>query len=553
MELSPEIPPESEAARAADMLLQGYPGPALRLSGERIVASNAAAAPLMYNLAKWWPDVELWLQKVLEQGPRGPIVVRFQNDSAPMAMEWTASLFPDHQTVLLGRNVTVHETLATVLSESRERFRDIVELSSDLAWETNSEGCFTYIAGGRSLGYMPEELIGKRARDFVARRPMESVQQFETRVLLDASEVLFKRADGSVARIAITAVPLKTPSGQWRGARGICHDVTHQVEQREELDKAQRRDRMIAKFVRSLRDVQQAGSALEQAATEIQGAMQAMGCRIYAADTAGDLRFVAEAGMAPPEVVNSYNRRLQEIGRKALHEDMGSNLVMGTGTWSGARLNGAIWVWRASEGRADFSWSEIDQQLLCEVADHLGVALAQFDYQERLRVMSECDPLTGLLNRRTFVERLTERAGTASPQPSALFYLDLDNFKAVNDSHGHQRGDIVIKRLGDILRHIARPGDLAGRMGGDEFVMWLNGVDTKAAEDIAKRLIEGGAAMRDLSASPDKPLGISVGITVLEPGLTRRATTLIELADGAMYKAKQSGKSNWSFAREMKF
>lgn len=546
-DLSPEFPPETDARRAAKLLLQGYPGPALHLSGEEIVASNTAAAALMNELNRWWGDVEMWLRQTLAHGPRSPITVRFMQEGSSLAIEWTAALLPEAQTVLLGRNVSVEQSLQGVLTESRDRFREIVELSADLAWETGPDGSFTYIAGGLAFGYTPDELIGRKARELLVRRPMEPSDAFEKKEPVTALETWFKRKDGTAARVTITAKPLKTAAGMVRGARGICHDITSEAEQRQALDRAQRRDRMVAQFVKSLREAQRADVALELAAKAINTAMEASGCRIFAGE-GSDLRFAAEAGAAAPEAVTGYNKRLREK-RVPVQEQLGTALVLGAGTWNNASMNGAIWVWRTGEkGR----WAEVDEQLLGDVADHLGIALAQFDYQEKLRILSECDPLTKLLNRRTFMERLNEKIATPR-SGGALFYVDLDNFKAVNDQFGHQRGDMVIKKLGEILSHMARPGDIAGRLGGDEFVLWLENIDRAAAEDIAKRIVTAGnTGLRDLSAGPDKPLGVSVGVALAEAGHARRAATLIEMADQAMYQAKQGGKSTWAVAKELK-
>jgi diguanylate cyclase (GGDEF)-like protein len=294
--------------------------------------------------------------------------------------------------------------------------------------------------------------------------------------------------------------------------------------------------------MRSLRDAQEAKTALQIAAKEINTSLKGAGCRIYNVDANGELRIAVEAGGGLPEIVTSYSRRLKDSSDTIIQELLPSAALIGATTRQGSALNGAIWVWRPS---AHNGWDEHDQTLLREVADHLGVVIAQFDYQEKLLILSECDGLTRLLNRRTFTEKLTARLGSASAG-SALFYVDIDNFKPVNDTHGHQRGDMVIKKLADILRLMARPDDLAGRMGGDEFVLWLDGIDRAAAQAMAQRLVASGVELRNLSASPEKPLGLSVGVALVPPGQVIRTAQLMEKADTAMYQAKRSGKSTWA-------
>lgn len=529
--------PLPETART---LLATYPGPAIYAEGGISVASNTAAATLLER-SNWWREAEAWLK----DNTRAPLLVKIPTDASPITVEWTAITLAAGQHVLIGRNISLERNLQEVLTDSRDRFRDLVELTADLAWETREDGTFTYIVGGKSLGYKPEELLGKRARDFLLRQPMIGYPDyFETENIIEKQEAHMRRADGSLARVLFSARPIRNAAGDRRGARGICRDVTEELNQQDKLAQVQRRDRLIAEFVKSLREAQQAKTALEIAAREICEALNASGCRIYNLDGQHSLQMAIESGMALPEAVNAYNRRLQsENTRAPLQEALNSAALMGTATMQGSQLNGAIWVWRPTERGGE--WNETDQQLLSEVADHLGIVIAQLDYQEKLRVLSECDGLTKLLNRRTFMEKLSTKLGGPG-SGSALFYVDLDNFKAVNDTHGHQRGDLVIKKLADILHHTARPSDLAGRMGGDEFVLWVDGINRQDAETLAKRLVGISTELRPLSASPEKQLGVSVGVAVVKPGETIRTAQLMEKADTAMYTAKRGGKSTWA-------
>lgn len=526
----------------ARILLATYTGPAIYADQNVSAASNTAAAMLLER-SGWWREAEAWLKA----GPRVPLLVKIPTDASPITVEWTAINLADSQYVLLGRNITLEKNLQEVLTDSRDRFRDLVELTADLAWEISPEGNFTYIVGGKSMGYKPEDLLGKRARDFIIRRPLlNDIEIFKTEEPIEKREVHMRRADGTGARVLVSARPLRNAKGEWRGVRGLFRDVTEALERQEELAQVQRRDRLIAEFVKSLREAHEAKTALRIAATEISEALGAAGCRIYNLDNQHVLQTAIESGMALPEAVNGYNRELlREDGRALVDESMASAALMGATTVQGAHVNGAIWVWRPAERGGN--WPEADKLLLSEVADHLGIVIAQLDYQEKLRVLSECDGLTRLLNRRTFMEKLGEKIGSPG-NGSALFYVDLDNFKAVNDTHGHQRGDLVIKKLADILHHTARPSDLAGRMGGDEFVLWVDGINRADAENMAKRLVAVGNELRSLSASPEKPLGVSVGVALVPSGQSLRTAQLMEKADSAMYQSKRSGKSTWSIS-----
>jgi diguanylate cyclase (GGDEF)-like protein/PAS domain S-box-containing protein len=526
----------------ARLLLAAYPGPAILVKGTAIDTQNAAAQQMVENARLWWRDVEPWLNQVQERGIRSPLMVRIPGDGGVMMVEWTAVQVEGKILLLLGRNVTLERSLQEVLTDSRDRFRDLVELTTDLAWETRSDGTFSYIAGSKVLGYTPEELLGKKARDFVVRQPLEVINYFEGEDGYDKKEISMRRADGSVAKVQISARPLLTKSGELRGVRGICRDITEYAQRQAELARMQRRDRLVAQFVRSLRDAQEGRSALKMAAVEIATSLEAAGCRIYTVGPQDEFVLAAESGTAPPEVVNSYNRKLKQAGRTLQQEISANAVLMAATTVHGPDLTGVIWVWRPTEKGEP--WHEVDQTLLMEVADHLGIAISQFDYQEQLRVLSECDGLTKLLNRRTFMEHLAQR--TYHPaRNSVLFYIDLDNFKAVNDTHGHQRGDAAIKRVAEILQTCARRDDLAGRIGGDEFVLWMDGLSKAEAEAMAARLVDIGKELQDLSAGLENPLGVSVGVAIQPAGKSLHAAALLEMADKAMYQAKHAGKSRW--------
>lgn len=535
------IPTVHALPATASAMLNAYPGPAIFAQSGRMLASNAAVSPLLEFSQTWWSEMQEWLQHATARGSRSPHLSRIQGEETGALVEWTA-IPVEPGLLLLGRNVTLERGLSEVLSDSRDRFRDLVELSADLAFEVKADGSFSYIVGGQFLGYSSDELKALRARDLQHRNTVLEVSVFETQKPLHNHECWLKRKDGSRARVLISAKPSFTNTDELKAIRGCAKDVTSSAARQEELAQRQRRDQLIANFMKSVRDAQETKTALQIAAKEINTSLQGSGCRIYSRDEQGELVMAVEAGSALPEVVNSLNRRLRESQQPLWEETHSSVALIGAPTLQGAQINGSIWVWRPVEKGA---WPESDHTLLREVADHLGIVVAQFDTQEKLRVLSECDGLTKLLNRRTFMEKLGQKLGQCQ-KTSALFYIDLDNFKPVNDTHGHQRGDMVIKKLADILRLVARPGDLAGRMGGDEFVLWLDAVDKTEAETLAKRLVAAGAELRSLSASPEKPLGVSVGATLIQPSSLVRVLHVMDKADNAMYTAKRGGKSTWA-------
>jgi len=141
------------------------------------------------------------------------------------------------------------------------------------------------------------------------------------------------------------------------------------------------------------------------------------------------------------------------------------------------------------------------------------------------------DGLTDLPNQRAFQDELPQAVASAAryQESVALAILDVDDFKFINDRHGHPHGDAVLRRVAEVLRE-SRPGDRSFRTGGDEFALLLAHTDAEGARTLARRLI------RNLS---DAGIEVSVGVSSLRPG--QLADTLRDEADAALYESKRQG------------
>ncbi|MFV8833558.1 GGDEF domain-containing protein [Aquisalimonas sp. APHAB1-3] len=170
----------------------------------------------------------------------------------------------------------------------------------------------------------------------------------------------------------------------------------------------------------------------------------------------------------------------------------------------------------------------------------LEIALAE------LRDLATLDPLTRLPNRRAALEQLNSQSEKAHSQraegtPVAVGLVDVDLFKQVNDTYGHQAGDMALCRVGDALRASLRQGDFVGRFGGEEFLLILNNSGPEAAHQAAERLRETVLDLQLPELPDDYRLTISVGIT-LHIADEPVESTLFR-ADQALYEAKNRGRN----------
>lgn len=168
--------------------------------------------------------------------------------------------------------------------------------------------------------------------------------------------------------------------------------------------------------------------------------------------------------------------------------------------------------------------------------------------ERTLTRMAYYDPLTKLPNRTLMRDRITQGIGHAnrSKKMVAIFFIDLDGFKAVNDSAGHEAGDLLLTEVAKILKSSIRQSDSVGRWGGDEFVLVYMDVDSIAVcKSLAQEIIELISGITQVQ-NKSIQLGASLGIS-LYPSDTNDADTLVALADAAMYEAKKFGKNNYQF------
>jgi diguanylate cyclase (GGDEF)-like protein len=164
--------------------------------------------------------------------------------------------------------------------------------------------------------------------------------------------------------------------------------------------------------------------------------------------------------------------------------------------------------------------------------------------EEKIRHMANHDPLTGLPNRRLFMELL--RFGLAEARrnhkKAGLLFLDLDRFKEINDSLGHETGDHLLRAVADRLKAVIRDSDAVARIGGDEFIILLGGIEQR--EDIATiaQKILDSFREKSVVAGHELSIGFSIGISVY-PDDSEDIDTLFRYADSAMYYAKGAGRN----------
>jgi PAS domain S-box-containing protein len=442
-----------------------HPGPiVLALPGSKIAAANAIGRQLLQLLQNGhMPEFETMLAKAIDQAsassePARHILKYGLGDRSRVVEFLSFSVDGGAECLLIGRDVTLDQNLKSALVESRQRFRDLVEISSDFAWEIGADSRFVFVSPKGALGYEADDLVGRHPQELALDDRGSERLPFVTKAPVEAVEVWCRKADGGAVCLVASASPLFDEDGAWRGVRGVCRDVTQEREHAAQLAGARNRQLLMARVVRAIRDEVEPGNMLGAAATAVARAMGAKGCLVLRRD-GNEFRPAAHkgAGLAPDALARALSGIGDDAGlvQHALKPEEGGGSVLAMPTSYRGKANGAIVVWR---GASDIAWTDDDCDVLTQVSGQLGIAFQQIAAHEELTRLSSTDALTGLLNRRTFFARIAQRMaeGAMAGTGGALVYADLDNFKQVNDRRGHQAGDDALRIVAKLLAEETR-------------------------------------------------------------------------------------------------
>ena len=557
----PERDPRRAALRlfAAGGALACDANPAVLVAPDReVLAANAAATPLLDLLGA--PPPELAAAIAAAAGGQATRIAALdgQARAGGRSVSLDLSVLPSGDAVLLlARDISLERALRGALIDSRQRLKDLVDRAADFTWEVDAEGRFSFVSGLQPLGRSPGELTGEMPQRF-AISP-DSAAAFSGAGPRGGTEIWMRGPGDKPICLLVQGQPLNdSGSGPFRGARGLARDITEQKARESELAEARHRERLVLHLLRSLRRTIDPAAAINAA---LDTAMQAVGAdRGSVSGLAADggpgsclsgTVLPGDAGLIAAALASENGLAMSGSPDESSPDEDGAAVAAGLrGIALLCRHEGrdvaVLVLWRdAARGL----WAADDLFLLGELAEQVAVLVEQLKGQETLRRLSTTDALTGLLNRRGF-ENVLARAVTRARldgHGGALMYVDLDNFKQVNDRYGHAQGDAALIATADILRENLRTRDLIGRLGGDEFVAWLEEIDATEAMAKATDLQRAAAGLARFAPGAEKPLGFSIGIALLrvQDQGDDDLDQLMARADEAMYRVKHGGKGSF--------
>ena len=283
------------------------------------------------------------------------------------------------------------------------------------------------------------------------------------------------------------------------------------------------------------------GSRLDRAALVdigLRTAVEALGADLGRANLASG---TIEVGGGPTDAAAKAERAAQR-GVALCMATEGDAAALGHPLVAGGRAATTEVLVVARRGRP---FTQEEQALFGYLAQQTALAVENVELQHQLRRQATVDDVTGLSNHRRFQEALNGEVlrTRRSSLPTALALIDLDDFKTINDTYGHQLGDSVFAAVAHVIRGACRATDEPARYGGDELAVVLPDTDVAGAWTIAESFRRAVAAL-ELALPDGSPLRvtISVGVSALEPGVGD-ASALVEAADIALYDAKRAGRN----------
>jgi diguanylate cyclase (GGDEF)-like protein/PAS domain S-box-containing protein len=560
LEFLPSVSPWTVAwvlAFAVTVHLAGYVMlPELRTTGQIVarIGSQAIAVSVLVYAFGWGPTLAVALlydvpdiiriagQRAVRVSACSTVTV-IAGGQAAIALGWVPSVLDEHLShgiailaasgivfviMNIGRIEAARQRVESDLRRNEERFRALVQNASDIILVAGTDGVIRYVSPAfeRILGFLPGEAIGKRPGDFIHPDDEDSARI--------AFEALADREGHAVAR---TETRLRHRNGSWltfevhisnlydypgvEGSVGNLHDISERVRAEAELRDAEARFR----------------SAFENA--PIGMALTGTEGRMFRVNRAMATMFGYEPesmlGLEVSDFVHPDDLPVgQEIRKQVASGEFGP--------FKGDRR------YRHADGH--YLWCQVSVSHVTAPDGTPTYMIAQVEDVSERRAMAQRlehaaihDPLTGLPNRVLLSDRLEQSLGQARRRNTGIgvVFLDLDQFKFVNDSLGHAAGDELLCILAERVLGAVRPGDTVARFGGDEFVVLCDDIgDVAMVLDVARRIAAAIAAPVMLGPR-EVFVTASLGVVVSSAADTEPEAILRD-ADAAMYHAKDAGR-----------
>ena len=424
-----------------------------------------------------------------------------------------------------------HIRVESKLRNSEKTLNTILFNMQDTYFRTDADGCFLYTTPmiEQVLGYPPDEVLGMGLGDFLspdmAQQPLEQALKQGNGVVRNHALALRHRHGGTVW-VSINAHFYSDEQGQIVGIEGNSRDITALKQAREAL---------ALETQRALVTLQSIGDGV--LTTDIEGIIDYIN---PVAEHLLDMRSRDVVGRHYMDVL----RLSRETDGEALHDLVEMILHLDSPT-----VHADDGILRHSDG-SEFSINISAASMRNDKGEIVGVVLVLHDITEvmsmarQLGYQASHDMLTGLHNRHEFERRLdlAIREARNGEVHHVLCYMDLDQFKLVNDTYGHRAGDELLRQLAELFREAIREHDVLARLGGDEFGILLRDCPLHEANAIAEKIRQLVREFRFTWQERTFDVGVSIGVVPITAD-SGSMVDVMSYADAACYVAKDAGRN----------
>lgn len=446
----------------------------------------------------------------------------------------------DDRVNFVWRDMTERHLAAEKIAASEERYRLFAQNSSDVIGRADGNGKIVWVSPSlkNALGWEPEEWIGRSTLDVLADDASKSMHGAGVD-LLNAGHTIVRKVkmlakDGTEHWVEIHLNPFRNAEGKIEGNAASFRVIDAEMQSEQERLHQQE---IIANERKHLVDV------------------------IEGSDTGTWEWFVQTGGLVINEVwATLIGYRLEEIApatigtwEKFTHpDDLAKAKVLLERCFrreseiyeveARMRHRNGEWVWILTRGRI-VEWTD-DGKPWRMLGTHRDIT-ANMHLRQKLEHEATTDALTGLCNRREFESLAHRELSRANRQgaPLSLLMMDIDKFKSINDTHGHDVGDAVLKTIAGACAPHLREVDVLARIGGEEFAVLLPDTTIDGATHVAERIREA-LGRESVPAGDGKTLSFTVSVGVAQhDGESEELPALIKRADQALYRAKECGRN----------
>jgi diguanylate cyclase (GGDEF)-like protein/PAS domain S-box-containing protein len=540
---------------------------------------QAPPSPKAFIICVHADDQARWQQahrRAIKQGREVRIEYRFTKHGAEQI--WVRSV-ARAETDRSGRvvrlagivqDITAMRAMAQQLAASEAKFRDLTQLSADWVWETDADHRVSYLSDSAVAALAGDWIKGTlgrphwegRVTDFPKvdwdrhRAELAAARPFE------AFEFGLLDPQGHVHLVSLSGRPIFDEAGKFRGYRGVGRTVTQERQQQMLLQ-------LEGEMASIMREQNEPGRVITALIVTLCGLMgwsggahlvQIPGTRaVTVRERWGSpalMRMLSELPAQLPMSADSVEGRAWSTGQAVWLPDLAAEPAFATRYQTSVLGQNAAFIAPIMDehqhvpsallffGSVGFRAEALLRQLAEILSRTLSLYLQRKSAEKRLTHASLHDALTGLPNRVYLTHQLEEALKHAGA--AAVLYVDLDRFKLINDTLGHSVGDQVLIEVARRFRESIRERDVAGRIGGDEFILLLLDLNERAEIERIARKVLTAIEKPFVLANRAYFLSASIGVAVA-PDDGRDAQLLIKCADSAMYQVKSEGRSDVRF------